>query len=100
MPLIMKMNLENYKYIIQGWYYLLISGFKIKSGKPLLKYSKCSTCTLLYLNWCDRNKKGKVVKDFINSEGESIKKGEIKKGCGCYIPAKVFTDSKCPLGKF
>lgn len=99
-----KHKLEELKYIAQG-YINYIDG-KISKGDDLikkyksdLKLEKCLKCSLYLNDVCDSNKEDVVVCDF-EYKGEMIKKGEVKKGCGCFIPAKILSDSKCPLGKF
>lgn len=64
------------KYIIQGWFHLILSKFKE------LKYSKLYKSRLDICNSCDKNKNG------------------ICDVCGCYLKAKTKSDSLCPIGKW
>lgn len=47
------------------------------------KENHCKHCPLRRGNWCCKNKEYKGIR-----------------GCGCYLPAKRLTESKCPLGFF
>ncbi len=66
----------------------------------LRRSSKCANCPLRTGNTCDNRLQGQVVKDFIYY-GKELKKGDVVKGCGCWIPAKILNpDSQCPIGQF
>lgn len=64
------------KYIIQGYYHLLISKFKE------LKYHDLYESRLNVCNKCNKNRYGMCTI------------------CGCLITAKTKSDSKCPLKKW
>ena len=104
------MNIENklneLKNIIKGGcnYIINESGILdsdsiIKKYKADLKLKKCLSCSLYDNDVCNDKKEEIVVCDF-EYKGENRKKGEVKKGCGCFIPMKILSNSKCPIGKF
>ena len=52
------------------------------------RIASCEDCILRKGNWCSRN----VVTAIINDEGKPKK----IKGCGCYLPSKIFDDTPNP----
>lgn len=64
------------KYIIQGYFHLVLSKFKE------LKYHKIYKKRLDICNLCENAKNG-----FCDI-------------CGCYLKAKTKSDSKCPINKW
>jgi len=80
--------------IAQGWSRLGLDQLNLLSqelkDKAVTRIRHCETCTMRVNNSCSRSK-----------EGVNIQTGEIIKGCGCNLKAKVLSDnSKCPLGKW
>ncbi len=65
------------KDILVGWGNLII---KPESTTPLMekRMSICNACEIRTDSWCD----------------------EDKGGCGCYLPAKHRSSSKCPKNKW
>lgn len=65
------------------------------------RYIICLGCPIISDNRlrCDKNKQGKVVKDFIY-EGVPRTKGQIVTGCNCILGWKSRSNSQCPLGKW
>jgi hypothetical protein len=89
---------KNLKNIIQGWGNYLFNNDKIKEEAER-KASVCAECPLNVNNYCSKQKQGIVVETFEYNEQIRLK-GSIQNGCGCFLPAKTRSDSKCPLGKF
>ncbi len=87
--------------IIKGWSRLIHDVLTKETNEDTKrKILICKKCDMLTdtLN-CNPFKVGEVVKDF--ACGKNVyKKGMLKRGCGCYIPAKARSSSCCPLGKW
>lgn len=62
----------------------------------------CGDCTLNTDNWCDSKKCVAVHYKNVTVFGELLHGYKKICGCGCYIPAKKFTENKedCPLKKW
>ena len=59
----------------------------------------CNTCPLRSGNWC--SKKKSVSEIDYNHRGVFRKiTTKVITGCGCFLPAKIFTSSHCPLNRF
>lgn len=90
---------EKLKEITQGWINTIWENPEIEK-EAYKKAQICSNCPLNKNNICDSDTEGEVVIDFVYGE-EERKKGEKKKGCGCFLVAKTRSPkSQCPLGKF
>ena len=79
--------------ILQSYLYFLLfkAGFiNDVNYKKVLKQriASCESCILRKGNWCSRN----VVTAIINDAGKPQK----IKGCGCYLPSKIFDDTPNP----
>jgi hypothetical protein len=60
----------------------------------------CFSCPLRNQFDCSRTREGEAVRDFIY-KGEQRIKGELYKGCGCFLRQKASSpNSHCPLGNF
>ena len=92
----------NVKDVYEGWRNLFKSLILKKETDELVikKMNICASCDLLTKKlFCNKNKKGEVIRDFQYGK-QFRKKGELYNGCGCYIPAKARSKSTCPLGKW
>lgn len=56
----------------------------------------CKKCPLRNGSWCSRKKNIQVIQHQNKSLFRKNKTGLVS-GCGCFIPAKKFTNSHCPL---
>ena len=86
--------LNKAKNITEGWSNYAKQKFgKLDQEKETIaraRYSICEICTFKKGEICDPRKKGK-----------GMKTGKEKKGCGCYLPAKVASmKDSCPLEKW
>lgn len=56
--------------------------------------ASCESCVLRKGNWCSRKRTTAII----NDDGKPQK----IKGCGCYIPGKIFdnTPNPCPMNKW
>jgi len=89
------------KEIIEGWSNLIKDILsKEQNEEAKRKILICKDCKFLTKTLtCNPFFTGAVVKDFTCGK-KSYKKGQIVKGCGCYIPAKARSSSCCPTGKW
>lgn len=85
---------ENLSVLFQGWANYI--GSRIQGISDRMKEiakdraSICDSCPIRSMSVCDPTKSGVHV----------ITK-DVKKGCGCFIPAKILAEgSVCPLGKW
>ena len=85
--------------IIQSYLYFLLfkAGFiNDVNYKRVLRQriASCENCVLRKGKWCSKQ----MVTAIINDAG----KQQRIKGCGCYLPAKIFDDTPdcCPMHKF
>ena len=89
------------KDVVKGWTNLIKDVISKETNEETKrKILICKECDLLTktLN-CNPTKKGTVVKDF-TCRNNKYNVGQIRRGCGCYIPAKARSSSCCPLGKW
>ena len=64
------------------------------------KIKICESCPLITPNLvCNPYKQGVVEKTYETHVGV-VRKGMMVSGCGCFLPAKVRSDSQCPLRKW
>jgi len=90
------------KNIYEGWRNILKEKISQQQLDPIVskKIKTCSNCSLLTkMLICNPKKTGLVVTDFQYGKNKRTK-NSIVNGCGCFIPAKARSQSKCPLGKW
>jgi len=87
--------------IVVGWSGLLKDKITNNNDSDAdIKLSICRKCSLSTKTLiCNPNKKGVIEKTYIY-DGKTFNKGDIEYGCGCYLPAKVKSNSICPLNKW
>lgn len=82
------------KHIIQGFTNLVKDNFGMLSEEikevASMRHNHCASCTLRDGNTCSTK-----------TTAFHVKTGELTKGCGCNLAAKVVSpSSSCPLGKW
>ncbi len=90
------------KNIYEGWRNLLREKIFENVDDPIAakKIEICSNCKLLTkMLTCNPNISEKIKHEFYYGK-QLRKQGETYHGCGCFIPAKARSKSKCPLGKW
>ena len=76
--------------IITGWSNLIRDKFNnTNNDEPIRKLKICKECTLITKTMLCNPNKSVTTKD-----------GVIVYGCGCFLPAKVRSESLCPLNKW
>lgn len=88
--------------IITGWSKLISDKVQIKKNtEAIRKMEICQKCNLITQHLtCNPNNTGTVVRTYQDKKRKIIKMGSIVSGCGCYLPAKVRSQSQCPLNKW
>lgn len=87
------------KEISDGWYNDAFPTPEVlKFAEP--RAAICANCVLNVNNVCSTQLQSEAVKD-LEYMGEQRIKGQLYKGCGCYLSKKTKSEtSKCPLGKW
>ena len=92
------------KDILQGFLYLTIFKIGLIKDHKLLsvigqRKVSCNSCPLKSGNFCSK-KKTVSINEY---KHKGIFKSVLTKliqGCGCYLPAKYFSNSRCPLNRW
>lgn len=94
----MSMNFKKLNDIIKGFGNYWFDNDSVKESANI-KANVCASCPLNVNNYCSKRVNGKAVKDFQYNE-ELRFEGKEYPGCGCFLPAKLKSDSQCPLGNW